>query len=231
MILSLDLGSRHCGIAALIDALPVRVIAAKTLDVNPADLDPTAAQILGAIDLAVQVSRDRGERRPRIVIEWGRFYVPQRGTPALTAAAGAAMGEARDPMICMRDRVEQRCKVLGVEVLRIPAKTWRARIGCRGRDDAAVAEALAVHTPLSALEDEHQRDAVGAAAGVLLGEDGQAPMRRAGAKRSRTPPRVLARRAAEALQDAAADAMLTASVAAVDGLALPPGIRERERVR
>lgn len=232
MIVSLDLGSRYCGVAILEDALPARVAAAVTLDVDPEDVTSTASSICGAIDLAVKESRARELSPPRVVIEWGRFYVPAKETPAKTAAAGAAMGQARDPMICIRDRVEQHARACpwpdgwmrpgwhpplvahGLEVIRIAARTWRGRIGCKGRDDAAVSLALATHGPT--LADEHQNDAFGAALGVLIGErdaergnrPGGIPRKRRG-KRDPSQPRPLTpRQLKHRDQDAAMDALL-----------------------
>lgn len=166
-----------------------------------------------------------GVAPPRVVIEWGRFYVKAAETPGKTAAKASAMGEARDPMICLRDRVEKRCKALGVTVTRITANTWRARIGCgKQRDDAGVRVALARHTPIAALPTDHERDAAGAAIGVLLGEAAEEearknPRRRRNRAKRMPSPATLARRA----QDAALDALLEEAQARIARPALPPG--------
>lgn len=222
MLLSLDLGSRHVGLVALEDSLPARVIASAYLSVDPADLNRTSAQIIGSLELAVKTSADLAQPPPRMIIEWGRFYVPAKATPQATAAAGAAMGEARDPMICLRDRVEQRCQALGVAVVRIQAKVWRSRIGCQGRDDVAVALALSNHTPIDRLLTEHEQDAAGAAIGVLVGErSGAKPStKRQGGKRVRPPRPPTPRQLARARQDAAADRLLPSAQARL--AALPP---------
>lgn len=226
MILSLDLGTRHVGLVVLAPTLPVRVLGYKPLEVDAADLasiERAEAWILGTLDLAIAECKAKGLPAPRVVIEWGRFWIKAAETSQKTAAKGSAMGEARDPMICMRHTVEKRCKALGVQSTRITVNTWRARIGCgKARDDAGVMVALAKHTPLDALPSEHARDAAGAAVGVLLGEQEERERASNPRRRARKPgggkrlpsPRALAKRA----QDAALDALVEAAQARVANL-------------
>ena len=114
----IDPGSARCGICALSGR---EVIGVATIAVDRSNLGPATAAILSAIDVASPA---------RIAIEWSaRPYAPAGATPQ----AIAAMAAARETMAVLIDRVEQGCEARGIPVTRMPAATWRSRIGAAGR--------------------------------------------------------------------------------------------------
>lgn len=154
MIVGLDLGSAQCGLVAVNgDAF-----LAQTIAVDPADVGPAFA----AIDACVT------ETRPElVVVEWASFYVSAKATPQMTAAAASSIGRARETMVRLLDRVEQRCQALGVPIATIQPRTWRKRIKVATQDDAGVRGALwrILGERAGDLRDNHQRDAMGAVLG------------------------------------------------------------------
>lgn len=188
ILLGLDLGSARCGVCILTDGRPT---AACTIDVD-GDIGACATAILRAVNES---------EAERLIAEWGAFYIRPNATPQ----EAAAMARAREIMAVLLDRVEQGCVLMGVTVVRMPAATWRSRIGVtrrkrtgiegfrhaawarlnprRDTTDRAVRVALERHLGDLArtLGNAHERDACG----VALGEHMGIPVR---------PPRVRAPR-------------------------------------
>jgi hypothetical protein len=96
------------------------------------------------------------------------------------------MAAARETMAVLIDRVEQGCEARGIPVTRMPAATWRSRIGAAGRrregdersGDERVRDGLrgALGDAVAGLGDVHQRDAAGVA--LALQEGSRTPRER-----------------------------------------------------
>ena len=188
-VLGVDAGSRWCGASAI---EPAHVIASGTFDVNPGkarpediDVDPTVAWILACAAWS---------GAERIAVEHSKTWAMWPGMhPA------AAMATQANWVVC--DRIVRELRRLSpIPVETIHVQTWRSRVLPKGekeeapangserkaRADARVAAAMsALFSPgdaaiLSALcppcaTAAHQRDAAGAAIGVLVAPPPKAP--------------------------------------------------------
>lgn len=201
MILGLDLGTAHLGVVIASHALPLRILDARTLDIDKHDLGPVADWVRAGAD-----ANATDGVPPDIVAEMGALYIPADAGPA--QARAMAVNHAR--MDALLSLIYQACPGPVYRVTTIARRSWSSRIVPRHRGGLTNAEAsagLAAHLdpagrwPL--LSDQHRRDACGAVLGYLIG----APQRayvpgKAGGKRVRCTPATLARRVHDAAMDA-----------------------------
>ncbi len=196
--IGIDIGSSKTGICAADDAIPLR---AGTVERGADETDDAyAARVVDTVRAAVEE-----EHAERAVIEWGPYYCrPYPGeAPDAFARRAAAQQRNRDAAVRMLGGIETVCRAASVEVRKIPAATWRGRIGAtvarepgdRGRkmkQDAAVRGELErrLGERMSVLRDVHQRDAFGALLGVLLTPPKEKPVKVPGERTRQAPTRV-----------------------------------------
>ena len=182
-VLGVDAGSRWCGASAI---EPAHVIASGTFDVNPGKVRPEDIDVDPVVAWILTCAAWSGAER--VAIEHSKTWAMWPGMhPA------AAMATQANLVVC--DRIVRELRRLSpIPVETIHVQTWRSRVLPKGeekeeapvngnerkaRADARVAAAMATlfHPPdvalLSALchpcpTAAHQRDAAGAAIGVLV---------------------------------------------------------------
>lgn len=181
LILGIDPGSAHCGIALLSTAdasqpgaPAASVLIAETLPVDPARLEAIVTAILERIAQVLASPDFVAALTMRVVVEHGPWYPRPGASPGGLAVSQQAWTVMHD---LVRD-LRARCPV-PVEV--IARATWAHRVVPHTRGgitDSDVRE----HLPrlldvasVALLTDAHQRDAAGAALGALLAPAPRAP--------------------------------------------------------
>lgn len=223
-IVGIDLGTARLGVVVAHPTLPLRVVDADVLDVNPLYLAPSADWIRAGLDeYAVNGIP------PDVVVEFAPLYIPD----GASAAKARAMAGNHSIMKDLLNLIYAACPGPVYQVAIIGRRSWSARVvpGHKGgitnaESNAGLADHLDPAGRWPLIQHQDTRDAAGAIVGYLLGAPHrEARQGKSGAKRKQrpyvSPPRVIARRAAEAAQDAVADRCLAAGIGSVSTLPLP----------
>lgn len=177
-VVGYDLGSAQMGAAFLADTLPLDVLHAVTLGVDPKDLDVVVAV---AVELAVRM------RATRAAIEHGmKFHPPWFSIPeGSTATQIKAILERRqrqiismaeEHAICgkLQEKLSSALQAAGIEAVTWARETWAHRVvphhqgGVSNAEAKAGVRALCAPGSWEALSDDHQRDAAGTACMWLI---------------------------------------------------------------
>lgn len=162
VIIGFDLGSAHMGVAIVAGALPLDVIDALTLGVDPNNLDTVVAV---AVELAIKAGATRS------AIEHGvKFYVPDG------ASKQQIMSMAQAHAICgqLQRKLTEALTAEGIEAITWARQSWAHRVVQHHQGSITTAAAnegvRAQCAPGSweRLGDQHQRDAGGVACMFLV---------------------------------------------------------------
>lgn len=185
-IIAFDLGSASLGIAVLADALPINVLHAVTLGVDPDDLDLV---VTVAVEFAVRVGAARAAIEHGVKFHAPYFTIPPGSTPSQVNAILArhraqTTSIAAQHAICgkLQDKLSVALASAGIEAVTWARETWAHRVRQHHQGSITTAQANESLRDRCApgawerLRDQHQRDAAGV--GCMWLVDPPAPPKR-----------------------------------------------------